>query len=346
GTSSLDLDGLIEAFAWDFDEDGTTDSTAPFAEYTFATAGLYNVTLTVTDNDGNSDSITLAIDVASPVSEPAGVIPPVADFAYLPAQPDAGAIILFNATLSSDLDGQIVTYAWDFDADGETDSTAAIIDYSFAEDGVYDVSLTVTDESAATDTLTRQVIVGTGASDTPATLLPPIAAFDYSPANPQSGSLVVFNGTLSTDPDGQIAAYAWDFNGDGLVDSSAAIAEYTFALEGTVNVSLTVTDNSGSTDTLTLQIPVAVTDTQPSTSLPPLSDFEYSPSTPRAGMQVLFNGLLSSDIDGEIVAYAWDFDDDGVIDSTEGFTETVFPTAGTFNVTLTVTDNSGSTDAY
>jgi PKD repeat protein len=352
GTSSLDLDGLIAAFAWDFDADGITDSTAPFAEHAFTMAGSYNVTLTVTDDDENADSITQTVDVIAPVPETSDVIPPTANFAYLPANPDPDAIVLFNATLSSASEGQITSYAWDFNGDGEIDSSAAIVDRRFADNGVYDVSLTVTDESGATGTITLQVVVGTGVSDSPvppATQLPPIASFDYSPTNPQSGSLVVFNGTLSADQDGQIAFYAWDFSGDGLIDSSAAIAEYTFALVGDVDVTLTVTDNSGNTDTLTLQIPVIAPEEpleQPGTSLPPLSDFEYSPIAPTAGIQVLFNGLLSSDIDGEVVAYAWDFDDDGVIDSTEGFTETIFPTPGTFNVTLTVTDDSGITDAY
>ncbi|MBU1049312.1 PKD domain-containing protein [Candidatus Bipolaricaulota bacterium] len=351
GTPSLDLDGLIETFAWDFNADGITDSTAPFAEYAFATAGLHEVTLTVTDDDGNSDSITLTVEVISPAPTPTSGTPPVAAFAYLPTKPEAGAVVLFNATLSTDAGGQIVAFAWDFNADGQTDSSAAIVDYRFIEDGVYDVSLTVTDNSGATDTLTLQVTVGAGAPETttaPITLLPPIADFDYSPSEPQSGSVVVFNGTLSTDSDGQISVYAWDFNQDGVVDSLAAISEYAFAIIGDARVTLTVTDDSGGTDSLTRQIPIAAntSPTQSEPSLPPLSDFEYSPTVPAAGSQVLFNGLLSSDIDGDIVAYAWDFNDDGIVDSTDGFAQTVFPTAGTFNVTLTVTDDSGNTDAY
>lgn len=350
GTSSLDLDGMVESFAWDFDADGTIDSTSPITEYIFATADTYDVTLTVTDDEGNSDSITLTITVVSAVSAPAEIIPPIAEFAFLPTIPDAGAIILFNATLSSDPDGQIASFAWDFDEDGVTDSSSAIVDYRFDNDGVYDVSLTVTDDSGATDTLTLPVTVGSGTAPLPApsTLIPPIADFDYSPASPQSGSLVTFNATLSTDSDGQIISYAWDFNGDGNPDSTAAIAEYTFALTGSADVSLTVTDDTGSTDTLTRAILVvtAPEPEQPTTSFPPLSDFEYSPTAPRAGEQVLFNGFLSSDRDGEIVSYAWDFDDDGTIDSTDGFTSTIFATAGTFNVSLTVTDNSGISDRY
>ncbi len=348
GTSSLDLDGLIESFAWDFDGDGETDSTAPIAEYTFASAGAYNVTLTVIDDDGNSDSVTRSIDVISQSSTPIGIIPPVADFAYLPAEPEAGDIILFNATLSTDPDGRIASFAWDFDGDGKTDSAAAIIDYSFPEDGVYDVSLTVTDDSGSTDTLTLQLVVGSEVVTppaTPSTLLPPIADFGYSPENPQTGSLVLFNGTLSVDPDGQIAAYAWDFDGDGVVDSTAAIAEYRFLIEDTYDVSLMVTDDSGNTDTLTLQITVVPVEA-PASSLPPLADFEYSPTEPIAGGLVLFNGMLSGDADGEIVAYAWDFNGDDVIDSTDAFTEHVFSSPGTFNVSLTVTDNSDNSDTF
>jgi len=351
GTSSLDLDGLVESFSWDFDGDGIPDSTFPITEYTFASVGLHDVTLIVTDNDGNMDSVTMTIEVVAQSPASAGVIPPIADFAYLPAEPEAGDIILFNATLSADPDGHIASYAWDFDEDGRTDSVAAIVDYSFPEDGVYDVSLTVADDSGSTDTLTLQIVVGLGTSvppATPSTLLPPIADFGYSPVDPQTGSLVLFNGTLSTDPDGEIAAYAWDFNGDGIIDSTAAIAEHTFLIEGTHDVSLTVTDNSGTTDTFTLQVAVDSGEApeQPATSLPPLADFEYSPVEPIAGKPVLFNGLLSTDIDGDIVAYAWDFNDDAIIDSTASFTEHVFPSSGTFNVSLTVIDDSGNSDSF
>ena len=351
GTSSIDVDGLVESFSWDFDGDGIPDSTVPIVEYAFASAGLHEVTLIVTDNDGNVDSVTITIEILAESPASTGVIPPIADFAYLPAEPEAGDIILFNATLSTDPDGQIASYAWDFDGDGRTDSAAAIVDYSFPEDGVYDVSLTVSDDSGSTDTLTLQIVVGLGTSvppATPSTLLPPIADFGYSPLNPQTGSLVLFNGTLSTDPDGEIAAYAWDFNGDDIIDSTAAIAEHTFLIEGTHNVSLTVTDNSGNTDALTLQVIVDSREPpeQPATSLPPLADFEYSPTEPIAGELVLFNGLLSTDIDGEIVAYSWDFNGDNVIDSTDSFTETVFTSSGTFNVSLTVTDDSGNSDSF
>lgn len=367
GTSSLDLDGTIVAFAWDFDEDALIDSTAPIAEISYASTGTYNITLTVTDNDGNTDTITQSVSVTGESQPPEngenpqnppddqalveGAVPPIADFAFLPVNPDAGAIMLFNATLSTDPDGEIASYSWDFDADGEADSFAAIVDHSFAEDGVYPVTLTVTDDSGSSDALTLSVIVGAGESEAEEALplsIPPIAAIDYTPENPQTGSVVVFNATRSTDADGQVESYAWDFDNDEIIDSTAAIAEFVFLTVGTQDVSLTVTDNSGSSDTLTVQVTVegAEIPEPAAASAPPVANYEYSPTQPSAGDLVLFNGLLSTDSDGEITAYAWDFDDDGVIDSTDAFAEFTYPAAGTFNATLTVTDSSGSTDSF
>lgn len=369
GTSSLDLDGVIVAFAWDFGSDGVIDSSSPLAQTSFGEAGTFSITLTVTDNDGNTDTITRSVTVAGapqPVEQPGdqplpqtdvqpvipGVVPPIADFAYLPANPDAGAIILFNGTLSSDLDGRIVSFSWDFDADGVEDSHAAIVDHRYPDDGIYPVSLTVTDDSGSSDTITLQVVIGDGGPvapvPAPVTQIPPIADFEYSPANPQTGSLVLFNGTLSTDLDGRIATYRWDFDGDGSADSTAAIAEYTYIAVGSYDASLTVTDNAGGADTLTLQIDVQaqVVAQPPAVSLLPLADFEFSPTEPSAGELVLFNGLVSTDPDGEIIAYAWDFDGDTLIDSTEGFAEHVFADAGTYNVSLTVTDDSDGSDTF
>jgi len=349
GTSSLDLDGLIESFAWDFDDDGITDSSAPIAEYVFAAAGFYDVTLIVTDDDGNSDSVTEAIEVALQPSTPTGTIPPIADFAYLPTEPEAGTIILFNATLSEDPDGQIAAYAWDFDEDGEIDSTAAIVDHFFQEDGVYDVSLTVTDVSGSTDTHTRQIAVGSGeAQEHPATSLPPVADFEYSPAEPVEGELVLFNGLLSTDSDGEIIAYAWDFNGDDVIDSTDSFTQYVFLNSGTFNVSLTVTDDSGDSDSFIEAILVDLDSTPPASPPPsfqlPVADFSYMPAQPVAGELVLFNGTFSWDFDGEIVAYSWDFDNDGSSDASTPVAEHIFPSPGTITVSLTVTDDSGASD--
>jgi PKD repeat protein len=81
---------------------------------------------------------------------------------------------------------------------------------------------------------------------------PPVAQFTYE----CSGLSCTFNGSGSSDPDGSIASYAWDF-GDG-TSASGASASHTYAVEGTYPVLLTVTDNDGATDTESQNVPVGV----------------------------------------------------------------------------------------
>ena len=94
------------------------------------------------------------------------------------------------------------------------------------------------------------------AEDAPSSFQPPIADFAYMPAAPSAGDPVLFNGTFSSDFDGYVASYAWDFDADGTVDSTDSVAEHTFASPGTYEVSLTVIDNGGNRDTIAILIDV------------------------------------------------------------------------------------------
>jgi len=356
GTLSSDFDGQIVAYEWDFDADGSPDATGPVAEFTFLEAGTYNVSLTVVDDSGNSDTVALSIEVlaAAGVTRPIGVPtfqPPIADFAFMPASPIAGETVQFDATLSVDFDGSIVSYAWDFDGDGTIDATAPIVERVFLEPGAHDVSLTVTDDSGNTDTVSVSIEIGGAfdgdAGDESAAGLP-IAGFRQSPTEPIAGEPALFNGTSSLDPGGQIVGFAWDFDNDGQADSAAPLVEYRFAEAGAYTVSLTVTDDSGNVDTILATVtvvPPSEDEDENSFSVqPPVADFAYMPASPNAGDSVLFNGTFSADFDGDIASFEWDFDGDGVIDSSDGVAEHAFTAPGTYAVSLTVTDNGGNTD--
>jgi len=89
------------------------------------------------------------------------------------------------------------------------------------------------------------------------TYQPPFADFVWNPETPHAGEEVEFDGTGSVDFDGKIVAYAWDFDGDGRPDAHDPIVHWTFPEPGTYRVSLTVTDDSGLTDTLELEVEVA-----------------------------------------------------------------------------------------
>ncbi len=78
---------------------------------------------------------------------------------------------------------------------------------------------------------------------------------------------------------------------------------------------------------------------------PPTADFTFTPMYPSAGVTVSFDASDSFDFDGEVVGYDWDFDSDGKADATGVTAETIFPASGTYDVTLTITDNDGNTDS-
>jgi PKD repeat protein len=355
GTLSFDFDGQIVAYEWDFDADGSPDATEAIAGFTFLEPGTYEVSLTVVDDGGNTDTMTLPIEVlgeAGAATRPIGIStfqPPIADFAFMPASPIVGEAVQFDGTLSVDFDGDIVSYAWDFDGDGTIDATGPIVERVFLEPGTHDVSLTVTDDSGNTDTVSVSIEIGGefggGVDDESAAGLP-VAGFRQSPTEPIAGEPALFNGTSSLDPGGQIVGFAWDFDDDGQADSSAPLAEHTFTEAGQHTVSLTVTDDSGNVDTIVSTVTVGPPskDENPSSLQPPVADFAYMPASPHAGDSVLFNGTFSADFDGDIVSFEWDFDGDGTIDSRDGVAEHAFTTPGAYSVSLTVTDDGGNTD--
>ena len=104
--------------------------------HTYAVEGSYTVTLSVIDRDGEGAETTMTVTVAGPGKEPRAV-------AVGPYQGVAGEASFFNGRASSDPDGKIVRYYWDFGDDkGYTGSTAS---HKFAAPGTYKVTLVVVD---------------------------------------------------------------------------------------------------------------------------------------------------------------------------------------------------------
>jgi PKD repeat protein len=148
----------------------------------------------------------------------------------------AGTPVTFSGSTSSDPDGSIVAYDWNF-GDG-TAGAGASATHSYTA-GTYTVTLTVTDNAGATGSATQTITV------TPAGQPQPPVANPAGPYTGTAGSPVQFNGSGSNDPDGSIASYLWNF-GDGATAASMSPA-HTYAAPGTYTVQLTVTDNSGLT---------------------------------------------------------------------------------------------------
>ncbi len=249
---------------------------------------------------------------------------PTANFSYTPTTLPVGAWAQFDASTSSDSDGSIASYSWSF-GDGSTDTGLAVW-HRFTTSGTFVVTLTVTDDDGATDTMTQAVQVGTINQA-------PNAAFSASPTNPMVNAWVQLSGSASSDPDGTIASYAWNF-GDGSTGTGSTIW-HRFTAPGTYIVTLTVTDDGGASDSSSLAVQVGPSNQSP------IAGITYSPTNPQIDAWVQFSGSTSSDPDGTIANYAWNFGD-GTTDI-GSLVWHRFSTAGTYVVTLTVTDNDGAT---
>jgi PKD repeat protein len=99
-----------------------------------------------------------------------------------------------------------------------------------------------------------------------------------------------------------------------------------------------VTDNGGLSSTATVTITVA-----PPPNEPPVAAVSVTPASGYAPLNISFSSAGSSDPDGTITAYSWNFGDGG--SSTAVNPSHIYSTAGTFTATLTVTDNRGATNS-
>jgi len=154
-----------------------------------------------------------------------------------------------------------------------------------------------------------------------------VANANYVPGAAPLG--VSFDGSDSSDPDGTVETFAWDF-GDGATGLGAT-PSHTYSQSGTFVATLTVTDNDGLTANDTAQ--VTVTNTAPSARA--LADVVSG----QAPLAVNFSGDSSSDADGSISSAGWTFGDGATASGLNS--SHVYTSAGSFTATLTVTDNLG-----
>jgi PKD repeat protein len=155
--------------------------------------------------------------------------------------------------------------------------------------------------------------------------------FIVSPSAPKQLESVVFD---ASDPnlDATLVAYSWDF-GDGSSGTGRSTS-HQYRDAGTFSATLTVTDTGGSMGSRSKTVVVG-------TSGDPVAGFVFSPTTPGIGDQIVFNGASSTAVSPRtIVSYAWEF---GTGSTRSGMiVSKTYDTAGTYNVSLTVTDDAGN----
>ena len=231
--ASTDGDGSVTAWSWQFGDGESSTQQSP--GHTYATSGTYTVALTVTDNEGASTHVSRQVTASA--APPPQNQPPRAEF-----EVDCQELTCVFSDRSSD-DVGVATWAWDF-GDGAT-STDRNPTHSYSVSGTFHVRLTVTDGGGAQDTKTHDAHPEAPPPPPP----PPANKVPEADFDDHCEKLACSFTDKSKDDDGVIVSWQWDF-GDGAT-STAANPEHTYDARGHYQVTLTVTDDDGATDTRT-----------------------------------------------------------------------------------------------
>jgi len=306
-----DKPGLI--YSWDLNKFPEGSATGAVVTVTYPHSGQRTPTLTVTDANGLTSSVSKTFAVLDS---------PIADFAYS----CTGLTCSFDARSSISTGAPISEYIWSFGDGSSLRTTNAMPSHPYAGAGTYAVTLEVWVTSTERAVLTKQVTVGAPQNEAP------VANFSFSCNN----LTCTLDGTSSTDDQG-IVSYAWDLNKypDGSATGSAVTVTYPHG--GVRYVTLTVTDANGLSNSILKSFDPG---TDVSSDAPPVARF----TTSCTGTICTLDASTSTD-DVGIVSYAWvlgKFPDNtasGVTVTTDYFH------TSTRTITLTVTDTKGQTNS-
>jgi PKD repeat protein len=280
-SASFDPDGGTLTFDWDLDGNGTFETlNTASPTHIYSTPGTVVVTLRVTDSDqGAQDITTRTLTVKSSV--------PTASVTASPGTVTRPQVVTFDGSGSRDAEapGGIASYLWDFDGNGTTDqtTTSPTVTHVYTSLGTFNAKLIVKDADEGQSSAPASVpVVVQNAT--------PTARLTVSPAAPNSGENVTLSGAGSTDPDGTIARYQWDLDGNGSFETDTGTvptAVTSFSTGGNFPVALQVTDSDGAISTTTARVVV-------NGPLPP--PFTFKMKMPRKALltAIVHNGLTGT----------------------------------------------------
>jgi gliding motility-associated-like protein len=312
-STTITAPGTINAWAWDFDNNGTTDNTTQSPSNTYTPSGTYNVELKATSLDGCSDSLVVPIVVnANPTAT------------FTPITACVNANVLLNNTSTIPLPNTISLYNWAFGA-GSTPVTSSNQNppsLTYNASGVKTITLTITANNSCTATITNTVTIN------------PSPVANFSTTSVCQSTATVF-ADMSTTTTGTINTWAWDFTNDGASDNATQNPTFTYPLSGTYTAALTVSTTAGCANTYTAPVNVW------GHTIP-----DFSPNNVCFGTSTTFNNntnITTNANVGTIPTYSWDFADGSGVQVLAGSPAHTYTLGGnvnaTYNVTLTATSS-------
>jgi PKD repeat protein len=293
------------SYLWNFGDGGTVSGSLT-PSHVYSTYGTYTATLTVTDAKGLSanSSLTATVNDVAPTVNIGG---PYQGNAQIPVQFSG------SATEPNPKEQASLSYVWNF-GDGTT-ATGTSPSHAFAADGIYTVTLTVTNTNGLSTRATTTLDV-----------YPSVSAGSNLTAN--EGTVVNFSGTAV----GSIwLTYQWAF-GDGGTASGTLTPSHVYTTYGTYTATLTATDSQGLSASSFLT--ATVNDVAPTVNI-------GGPYRGNAQVPVNFSGSATEPNPKEqaSLSYLWNFGDGTT--ATGSSSSHAFALDGAYNVTLTATNTQG-----
>ncbi len=326
--TASDVDSLV--YQWDLDAaDGLdfADGAGMALDHTFNESGRYTATLGVTDDNGEISQDELIITVRNVV--------PVAEMPFDQVNVTENEVVYLNGSMSTDSisDMDSLDYTWTLENGEEMNGINS--DVSFMDPGIYNVTLTVTDDDGDFDTHLISISVAN---------VPPKAVLDRV-HDTEEDETIIFNASGSTDTTNDILSlrYIWDLDYDGSDFTEDKITatptlEYVFTSSGEKNVMVKVLDNNDAFDTASVRFNVL--------NVGPVSIINLSSVELKEDDTLYIDGSDSYDSSSDIdtLIFEWKIGDQ-VIDRGKNRTLTyTFADSGKYTITLEVTDDDGAVD--
>jgi PKD repeat protein len=325
--------GFIVEYSFDWEDDGVFDDigTSSSKSHVFTETGVKRIRLRVTDNNNRTGEATLLVESYLPNG-------PNASLSGTPLAGKEPLLVNFDASGSTPKSGNPIDhYEFDFNDDfdfSDVSSSSGLTSHVFEVAGLYPVRVKVFDGTGLFSIAERKVTVNVNT--------PPTAVLELSPASPYYvPSTISFNATKSTDPDGGIVGYSYDFDGDGSFDyeGTDTLREFEYTEAGSFTAMLQVQDIGGKTDMATVEINVFVDDR-------PMADLQADVTSGLTPLTVNFDATGSVDPENMLTAYEWDLNGDGNytdLVETTGIVQFVYVSAGTYNASVQVRDADDNT---